>query len=71
MLRNVSTHLELDLSGRTDMVLSIAVAQGAPVASERLDIMLNGEPLDATELVDRHGTRYRPQYVAAGQRHDV
>ncbi|MCU1558642.1 MAG: hypothetical protein JWN09_2637 [Microbacteriaceae bacterium] len=57
MLRNVSAHLELDLSGRTDMVLSIAVAQGAPVASERLDIMLNGEPLDATELVDRHGTR--------------
>ena len=57
MLRNVSAHLELDLSGRTDMTLSIAVAQSAQVDSERLDIVLNGEPIEAAELVDRHGTR--------------
>ncbi len=57
MLRNVSAHLELDLSGRTDMVLSIAVAQSARIDSETLAIALDGTPVAPTELVDRHGTR--------------
>jgi transglutaminase-like putative cysteine protease len=57
MLRNVSAHLELDLSGRTDMVLSIAVAQSAPIDSEDLAIVLDGTPVAPAELVDRHGTR--------------
>ncbi|CAN5318265.1 hypothetical protein BH09ACT2_BH09ACT2_04390 [soil metagenome] len=45
MLRNVAAHLELDIAGRTTMVLSLAVAQGAALASERLDISLDGVSL--------------------------
>jgi transglutaminase-like putative cysteine protease len=57
MLRTVSAHLELDISGRTDMVFSIAVSGNSQLAREDLSITLNGEPQVATELVDRHGTR--------------
>ncbi|QNE46406.1 transglutaminase family protein [Glaciihabitans sp. INWT7] len=57
MLRNVAAHLELDIAGRTSMVLSLAVAQGAALASERLDISLDGVTLTPGELVDRHGSR--------------
>jgi transglutaminase-like putative cysteine protease len=57
MLRTVSAHLELDISGRTDMVFSIAVSANSQLAREDLSITLNGEPQVATELVDRHGTR--------------
>jgi transglutaminase-like putative cysteine protease len=57
MLRTVAAHLELDISGRTNMVFSLAVAQGADLTAERLDIRLDGEPIEPTELVDRHGSR--------------
>ena len=42
MQRNVSAHLELDIKGRTNMVLSLAVAAGSLLASESLDIVLDG-----------------------------
>ncbi len=57
MLRNVSAHLEIDLSGRTSMVFSIAVAQANLLDSETLDIVLDGQRLQPVELVDRHGSR--------------
>jgi len=57
MLRTVSSRLELDLAGRTDMVFSIAVANLASFKSEKASFVLDGRELDVTELTDRHGTR--------------
>lgn len=57
MLRNVSAHLELDISGRTNMVLSLAVAQGNLLGDESLTLELDGKPVFARQLVDRHGSR--------------
>jgi transglutaminase-like putative cysteine protease len=57
MLRTVSAHLELDISGRTDMVFSIAVSADSEFQREDLSITLDGVPQLATELVDRHGSR--------------
>ena len=64
MLRTVTAHLGLTLEGRANMVFSIAAAQGSVVASESLTFLLNGRPLDATEITDPHGTRLH--LVAAG-----
>jgi transglutaminase-like putative cysteine protease len=63
MIRNVAAHLELDISGRTTMVLSLAVAHGALLASEGLDIRLDGTSIEPNELVDRHGSRLH-QFVS-------
>jgi hypothetical protein len=57
MLRNVAARLELDIAGRTTMVLSLAVAKGATLTAERLDISLDGVSLSPHELLDRHGSR--------------
>jgi len=57
MLRNVSAHLDLDILGRTNMVLSLAVAQSNKLAFEELTIRLDGRPVEAREISDRHGTR--------------
>ncbi len=57
MLRNVSAHMELDISGRTNMVLSLAVAQGYTLAQETLSITLDGRAIEPNEISDRHGTR--------------
>jgi transglutaminase-like putative cysteine protease len=67
MLRNVSAMLELDISGRTDMVLSLAVAQGAQLNSERLSIVLNGTAIEPREIVDRHGSRLHSLVSDAGR----
>lgn len=63
MLRTVTSHLELDISGTTNMVFSMAAAQGSHVTSETLSFVLNGVPQRATELTDRHGTRLH-QFVS-------
>ena len=63
MLRTVTNHLELDIKGTTNMVFSIAAAQGSHVTSETLSFTLDGEPMKATELTDRHGTRLH-QFVS-------
>ena len=67
MLRTVTARLELDISGQTDMVLSIAVAEGATRSWERLDLSLDGVALRPQELVDRHGTRLHQLVSAAGR----
>ena len=57
MQRTVSSHLDLDLKGRTDMVFSIAVAESADIVEESIAFVLDGEPLDFSVITDRHGTR--------------
>ena len=66
MLRTVSAHLECDISGRTDMVFSIAVSANSLFNRENLSITLDGEPQFPTELVDRHGTRLHRLVGGAG-----
>jgi len=67
MQRSVSAHLELDISGRTDMVFSLAVSANSLFTRENLSITLDGEPQVATELVDRHGTRLHRLIGGAGR----
>jgi transglutaminase-like putative cysteine protease len=67
MQRSVSAHLELDISGRTDMVFSLAVSVNSLFNRENLSITLDGEPQVATELVDRHGTRLHRLIGGAGR----
>lgn len=57
MLRNVTAHLELNISGRTNMVLSVAAFHGASFNSESLNISADGRRIVPDELVDRHGSR--------------
>ena len=57
MQRTVTSRLELAIDGRTNMVFSLAAAQGAALASESLTLTLNGQQQYPTELVDEHGTR--------------
>lgn len=57
MQHTVSSHLDLDLKGHTDMVFSIAVAESAHIVEESIAFVLDGEPLDFTVITDRHGTR--------------
>ena len=67
MLRTVTTRLELAISGRTNMVFSLAAAQGSHVTSETLSFVLDGEPQRATELTDRHGTRLHTMISGPGK----
>lgn len=57
MRRTVSSHLDLDISGTTNMVFSLAVATGATLESESLVFELDGVPVAPTELTDWNGTR--------------
>ena len=67
MQRNVSAHLELDIKGRTNMVLSLAVAAGSMLTSESLDIVLDGRRIEPKEIIDRHGTRLHQLIGDAGR----
>ncbi|MET1037633.1 MAG: transglutaminase-like domain-containing protein [Aeromicrobium sp.] len=56
MKRSVTAHLELYLHGEADLIFSIAVAEGVD-ATESLQISSNGRPVEAHEVIGRHGTR--------------
>ena len=66
MRRTVSTHLELDISGTTSMVFSIAACAGATLESESLRFVLDGTTLEPTELVDWNGSRLHQLVSGAG-----
>ena len=57
MLRTVTSALDLTLSGPVKLVFSVAVASGAPLQSETLTFLEDGREVEATELVDAHGSR--------------
>ena len=65
MQRTVTSHLDLTLSGPAKLVFSVAVAQGAPFASEELAFVADGQPVRAQELVDVNGTRLHVLETAA------
>ena len=67
MQRTVSTHMELDLAGATEMVFSMAVATESTLGSEAISFVLDGVSQVATELVDRHGSRLHKFVAGPGR----
>lgn len=66
MQRAVTAHLEVELHGPTTLIAGVAVADGVPVASERLQVRHDGAPLGAVESRDRHGSRLHTLHADAG-----
>ena len=66
MQRNVSAHMELKISGRSDLVFSIAASQSSLLNSESLTFLLDGVPQQANEVIDRHGSRLHQFVSEAG-----
>ncbi|MEW2013429.1 MULTISPECIES: transglutaminase-like domain-containing protein [Microbacterium] len=66
MQRVVTAELDLDLEGELDLILSVAVAAGTPLAHESLRILRNGEDLPAVTVTDAVGTRLHRLRVGAG-----
>ncbi|TAL44232.1 MAG: transglutaminase family protein [Salinibacterium sp.] len=66
MLRTVTSHLELAITGRTNMVFSLSAAQSANVTSEVLSMVLDGVPQQVTEISDMHGTRLHQLVAGPG-----
>jgi transglutaminase-like putative cysteine protease len=57
MQRTVSTRMDLEIKGLSEMVFSMAVARESELETETISFLLDGAPLQATEVVDRHGSR--------------
>lgn len=57
MQRDVGAHLEMQVLQPSDLVFSVAVAAGYPLAREALSVTVDGASVEAEELVDEHGTR--------------
>ncbi len=68
MIRSLSCRLEADIAGPADVVLCVAVASDAALASESLRVSLNGADVTAREVLDEHGTRlHRVDNLTAGR----
>lgn len=61
--RHVSASLGGEVIAPSDLVLSVAVAQGPQVTSESIVVTVGGNPVDLTEVVDGTGVR---RHVATG-----
>ena len=57
MQRTVTSRMELDLRGESDLVFSMAVAAESALSSEHMSFVIDGTAFEAQELVDRHGSR--------------
>lgn len=65
-MRTVTSHLELDIRGTTNMVFGIAAALGPLISSERLSFVVDGVDIAPTELVGAEGTRLHQFVSEAG-----
>lgn len=66
MHRFISCHVETTLSGRMNVVWSVAAAVGLPLSTENLLVSVDGQPVDTEELDDRQGSRLH-QLIAEGR----
>ena len=57
MQRSVGSWMDAEVTSRSDVTLSVAVAGGAAIASETLSVTLDEVELPVRELVDAHGVR--------------
>ncbi|MGV8876734.1 MAG: transglutaminase-like domain-containing protein [Rhodoglobus sp.] len=67
MLRSVTSHQELDLRGRTEMVFSVAISAHVPTASESISFILDGAVHHPTELIDARGNRLHRLIAGPGR----
>ncbi|MFV0526659.1 MAG: transglutaminase-like domain-containing protein [Acidimicrobiales bacterium] len=58
MRRTVTAHVEGSLEPDSEIVLSVAVADGVPLTGESLAVTLDGAPAAVTEMVDATGGRW-------------
>ncbi len=65
MLRDVTAHFESSLSGPGTIVYAVAVADGLPVESERLEITVDGRRVEPAALTEVYGTRLH-QIITSG-----
>jgi transglutaminase-like putative cysteine protease len=67
MMRSVTAHLELMVTTTADMVLAVAVADSASIATESLVVRHDGVDLDPVVIKTAHGGRlHRLRSVAPG-----
>jgi transglutaminase-like putative cysteine protease len=66
MQRTVTSTLDLDVSGRSDMIFSVAVADTANIVEETLSFVLDGRELSTETLLERNGTRLHRVVSDAG-----
>ncbi|MDF1489061.1 transglutaminase-like domain-containing protein [Tessaracoccus caeni] len=67
MKREVSSYIAATVAARSELVLSIAVSDGTPLAEEQLAVTLDGASIPAREIVDAHGTRLHLVDATAGE----
>ncbi len=67
MQRTVTSRLSLDVLGPADLVLAIAVAEGAYAIDEQLDVTLDGTTVEPVAIQGRHGTRLHRLRSAPGR----
>lgn len=67
MLRTVTSQLVLDVRGPAELVLAVAVADGAYDRSETLSVAHGSTQLDAVEIVNHHGTRLHRVQAPVGR----
>ncbi|HQZ00753.1 MAG TPA: transglutaminase family protein [Propionicimonas sp.] len=67
MNRFVRCELELAVDGPAELVFSLALAQDLPLATERLDVTVDGRKARPTELLAEHGTRLHCLSVSGGE----
>ena len=66
MIRNVGCHLELTLSGPSELVFSVSAARGLPLSAESLVVSASGQLVTPREVLDDHGTRLHLVRADAG-----
>jgi transglutaminase-like putative cysteine protease len=57
MRRSVTANLTIDVTSPSELVMSFGVAARSGGVEEKLDVRLDGSPLDASVIGDSHGTR--------------
>lgn len=59
--------MTLSATGPARLVLSLAAQAPAALLDDRLEVTLDGHPLEATEIIDPHGTRLHLLDVTEGE----
>jgi transglutaminase-like putative cysteine protease len=60
-------HIDLGLFGPSQLIFSVAAAQGIPLASESLSVVVDGVQIQPREIVDAHGGRLHSVWVEGSQ----
>lgn len=61
MQRTVTAHIECAIGSAADLVFSVAVAAGPHVSNETLTVTLDGQPIEASEIVEGTTRLHRVQ----------